>query len=113
MDAETIRRRAAKSAGGSTETRLYEGVRRRGLARTGERRVLVDFGCGAGTLWRVIGSDFAKYIGVDVIRYDGFPSGEGVELVIGDLEKGCPALGDACADVVCCLETIEHVENPR
>ena len=113
MDAEATRRRAAGSGGVSTDETLYKVVREHVLRRARARGVLVDFGCGAGTLWRVMGADLAKYVGVDVLRYDGFPSAALAELVLIDLEKGCPALGDACADIVCSLETIEHVENPR
>ena len=113
MDADATRKRAAESGGVSTDVELYQVVRQSVLRRARHRGVLVDFGCGAGTLWRVMGADLAKYVGVDVLRYDGFPSGERVEFVLSDLEKGCPDLGDSCADIVCCLETIEHVENPR
>jgi SAM-dependent methyltransferase len=50
-------------------------------------------------------------MGVDVVRYPGFPSD--LILIESDLDAGCPAVPDACADVVASVETIEHLENPR
>lgn len=72
--------------------------------------VLVDVGCGEGQLWPHVNESLSKYIGVDCVRYDGFP-------VAGDfhranLDSGQTDLPDSIADVVVAVETIEHVENP-
>jgi 2-polyprenyl-3-methyl-5-hydroxy-6-metoxy-1,4-benzoquinol methylase len=52
-----------------------------------------------------------RYIGVDAVRYDGFPAE--AEFIRLDLDAGKAPLADASADVVCAVETIEHLENPR
>jgi SAM-dependent methyltransferase len=72
---------------------------------------LVDVGCGSGALWHVLGPAFVRYIGVDIVRYDGFPLD--AEFVTGNLDNGRLPLADDCADVVASVETIEHLENPR
>jgi len=72
---------------------------------------LVDVGCGTGNLWKSVSSHFDRYLGVDVLRFDGFPAiGEFVQL---DLDSGRASLPDGIADVVASVETIEHLENPR
>ena len=79
-----------------------------------ERRaggVLVDVGCGTGNLRRVAGDRFTRYIGADVVRYDGFPADGEFRTI--DTNTGHVQLGDGVADVVTAVETIEHVENPR
>ena len=73
---------------------------------------LVDVGCGAGDLFRVLGARVRSYVGVDLVRYDQFPSEGAARFVSADLNGRTP-LGDACADVVVSVETIEHLENPR
>jgi 2-polyprenyl-3-methyl-5-hydroxy-6-metoxy-1,4-benzoquinol methylase len=72
---------------------------------------LVDVGCGSGALWHVLGPAFVRYIGVDIVRYDGFPLD--AQFVTGNLDNGRLPLADDCADVVASVETIEHLENPR
>ena len=73
--------------------------------------VLVDVGCGTGQLWSHVRTHFARYIGVDVVRYQDFP--EAGEFHLADLGTVGTTLSDECADVVTALETIEHLENPR
>jgi SAM-dependent methyltransferase len=73
--------------------------------------VCVDVGCGTGDLARRLSSRFARYVGADVVRHAGFPPE--VPFVEVDLDRGRVALDDGGADVVLCVETIEHVENPR
>ncbi len=72
---------------------------------------LLDVGCGTGGLWGYVREQFHVYVGADVIRYEGFP--EGAEFRPVDLDTGRIDLPDGTADVVACVETIEHVENPR
>jgi 2-polyprenyl-3-methyl-5-hydroxy-6-metoxy-1,4-benzoquinol methylase len=72
---------------------------------------LVDVGCGAGQLWSYVREQFARYVGVDAVRYQDFPSAAEFHQV--DLDTGMATLPDGCADVVAAVETIEHLENPR
>ena len=79
-----------------------------------ERRaggVLIDVGCGTGNLRRAVGNRFSRYIGADVVRYEGFPDDGEFHTI--DTNTGRVQLGDGVADVVTAVETIEHVENPR
>ena len=73
--------------------------------------VLLDVGCGSGRLWPYLRGRFDRYLGADVVRYDGFPAGADFHPV--DLDAGRVPLPDAAADVVAAVEIIEHLENPR
>jgi 2-polyprenyl-3-methyl-5-hydroxy-6-metoxy-1,4-benzoquinol methylase len=84
--------------------------------RAMERRHLsgacvVDVGCGAGDLYPVVRSRFSQYIGVDVVRYEGFP--EEARFCRFDLDSGQIPLSEGSADAVVAVEVIEHLENPR
>lgn len=72
--------------------------------------VLVDIGCGEGQLWPYVSESFSRYIGVDCVRYEGFPiSGD---FHRANLDSGQTDLPENMAEVVVAVETIEHVENP-
>jgi SAM-dependent methyltransferase len=58
-----------------------------------------------------VSSRFERYVGVDVLRYDGFPAE--AEFHRLDLDVGRVPLADDSGDVVAAVETIEHLENPR
>lgn len=73
--------------------------------------VVVDVGCGAGNLRAALGNGPSRYIGVDAVRYGGFPGG--TEFRVADLDHDHVPIEDNMADVVVALETIEHLENPR
>jgi SAM-dependent methyltransferase len=107
MDVET---RARQSKGASSNA-IYEMVARAIAQRHPGGGVLVDVGCGAGKLWSSVCSRFDRYIGVDTLPDDGFPTE--AEFIPHNLEGGKAPLPDASADVVCAVETIEHLENPR
>ena len=107
MDVET----RARASGGASSEPIYEMVARAIAARHPGGGVLVDVGCGGGKLWEFVGDRFDRYIGVDVVKYEGFPA-EG-EFIGYELDAGKAPLADASANVVCAVETIEHLENPR
>jgi 2-polyprenyl-3-methyl-5-hydroxy-6-metoxy-1,4-benzoquinol methylase len=104
-----LEERARTSLGSSSDAiyRMVGGALDRHGARGG---TLADVGCGAGHLWRAIGGRFTRYLGLDAVRYDGFPT-EG-EFYRVDLDASDWAVGAAVADVVTALETIEHLDNP-
>jgi len=105
--------RASASGGASNAAALYDAVRTVIVARHAVGGVLVDVGCGRGQLHATLGGDFECYIGVDILSYAGYPAGPNVAFCRADLDSGGIDLPDGCADVVCCLETIEHVQNER
>ena len=72
---------------------------------------LVDVGCGHGNLFQAARGLFGRYVGVDVVRHAGFPVD--ADFACFDLNAGAIPLPSAEADVVACVETVEHVENPR
>lgn len=73
--------------------------------------ILLDVGCGTGNLGRAIGHRFDRYVGADVVPYDGFPPDAEFHKI--DLDSGRIDLSDGSVDVAAAVETIEHVENPR
>jgi 2-polyprenyl-3-methyl-5-hydroxy-6-metoxy-1,4-benzoquinol methylase len=73
--------------------------------------VFADIGCGQGNLYNFIKDKCDRYIGVDVVKYEHFP--EILEFRTVNLDSGKVDLPDNFADVVCSVETIEHLENPR
>lgn len=102
--------RALASHGASGEA-IHAMVRRAIVARGLSPHVLLDVGCGKGELSAALAGLHRRYVGADVVRHEGFPPGE--EFVRVDLDRGRVDLPDGTADVVTCVETIEHVENPR
>lgn len=102
--------RAVLSAGQSSEA-IHDLVRSALVTIGAERGVCIDVGCGTGDLARRLAPSFARYVGADVVRHAGFPAE--VPFVEVDLDGGRVNLDSDTADVVVCVETIEHVENPR
>lgn len=108
--AERVEARARRSLGASGEA-VYRMVERALARRHAGGGTLVDVGCGSGALWPFLRGRFDRYVGVDVVRYPGFPA-EGAFHAL-DLDRGEVPLPDGCADVAAGVETIEHLENPR
>lgn len=110
-DAATSTEERARRSLGTSGDAVYRMVQRAVAARHPGGGTLVDVGCGSGGLWPHVRGAFARYVGVDVLRYDGFPA-EG-EFHALDLDRGEVPLPDGIADVAAGVETIEHLENPR
>jgi 2-polyprenyl-3-methyl-5-hydroxy-6-metoxy-1,4-benzoquinol methylase len=105
----TVEERARASLGASGEA-IYRMVAAAIAARHPGGGTLLDVGCGSGRLWPFVRDRFDRYVGVDAVRYDGFPE-EG-EFHAADLDaQALPFEG--AAEVVAAVETIEHLENPR
>ncbi|MEI9939921.1 MAG: methyltransferase domain-containing protein [Pseudomonadota bacterium] len=105
-----VEKRARLSAGESAaviHTAVLAALTERGI----HARCFLDVGCGTGSLRSRVQSVCERYIGADAIRHDGLPAD--VEFVLANLDAGSVALPDGTCDVVACVETIEHVENPR
>jgi SAM-dependent methyltransferase len=101
----------ARATLGSSDEAIYRLVARVVRERRQGGGTLIDVGCGTGNLWKFVGAEFDRYLGADVVLYEGFPSaGEFCQV---DLDNGRVPLPDGAADVVASVETIEHVENPR
>jgi 2-polyprenyl-3-methyl-5-hydroxy-6-metoxy-1,4-benzoquinol methylase len=81
------------------------------LAARGAAGTLVDVGCGAGDLSSATAGRFARYIGIDAVRYDTLPAP--VEFFAADLDRDPLPLADGAADVTAAVEVVEHLENPR
>ena len=105
-----VEERARLSAGASAAV-IHDAVLAALKERSVRARCLLDVGCGTGSLRARVQSICERYIGADAIRHDGFPAG--AEFVLANLDAGRVTLPDGACDVVACIETIEHVENPR
>jgi 2-polyprenyl-3-methyl-5-hydroxy-6-metoxy-1,4-benzoquinol methylase len=108
--AETAENRARRSCGTSSDA-ILQMVQRVFKERSISGGCLVDVGCGAGNLHCLVAPDFPRYVGVDAVRYEDFPSD--AEFCRLDLDTGEIPLPPAMADVVTAIEVIEHLENPR
>jgi 2-polyprenyl-3-methyl-5-hydroxy-6-metoxy-1,4-benzoquinol methylase len=109
VSAPTLQARARMSLGSSDEA-IHAAVAA-ALQRRGVREAtVVDLGCGGGALRGSLGELCRRYLGVDAVRYDGFPAD--AEWIEANLDGPVP-LPEAAADVCTAVETIEHLENPR
>lgn len=106
----TVADRARASLGTSSEA-IYRMVADVIRARHPSGGILLDVGCGRGDLMAYAGGGFERYVGADVLRFDGFPAD--ADLLAVDLDTGRVPATDGFADVVAAVETIEHLENPR
>jgi SAM-dependent methyltransferase len=108
--AKETRYRAERS-GGRSDAAIYEMVRKSLSARGISGAVAVDLGCGNGELRNAIGERFGRDVGLDAVRYNGFP--ETCSFVEADLNSVPYPVESKFVDAVFAVETIEHLENPR
>lgn len=102
----------ARLSEGRSATAIHRMVAGAIAARSLTNLVLADVGCGNRDLFPLVAERCTRYVGIDAVRYEGFP--QGAEFIPADLNAGdALAIGDEQADVVVALETIEHLENPR
>jgi len=101
----------ARQSKGMSNNAIYHIVTKSIAAKHLKGRILLDVGCGSGNLWAFVCKKFDRYIGVDIVQYEGFP--KEAEFISCNLESYKIPLIDSLADVVCSIETIEHLENPR
>lgn len=105
-------KRAALSAGSTNSGAIYAMALTELVAANFHQGTLVDVGCGSGRLFPMVRSMCSRYIGIDAVRYDGFPAE--AEFHAADLDTLHPVdLPDEIAEAVVCIEAIEHLENPR
>ena len=109
-DVGNVENRAKQSLGASGD-HIYQMVARIIAQRHSQGGVLVDVGCGQGKLYSLVNNGFNRYLGVDAVRYDDLPTQ--IEFIPFDLDIGKVPLPEQVADVVCAVEVIEHLENPR
>ncbi|HTL89125.1 MAG TPA: class I SAM-dependent methyltransferase [Leptolyngbya sp.] len=100
----------AEQSLGTSHTAIYQMVAR-ALSSQSSPGVLLDVGCGSGNLLPFVSQCCDRYIGIDTIRYAGFPTQ--AELILQDLDQPMTKLPSQMADIVVSVETIEHLENPR
>ncbi|HWE37786.1 MAG TPA: methyltransferase domain-containing protein [Isosphaeraceae bacterium] len=103
--------RALETKGTTNSPAVYRLVARVVRERHPGGGTLVDVGCGTGNLRPFVRERFDHYVGVDVVRHDGFP--DDAEFARVDMDTGRVPRPDGSAQVVAAVETIEHVENPR
>ena len=101
----------ARRSGGTSADAIYRMAAHAMRTRHAGRGILLDVGCGTGNFRDYVADQFDRYVGADVVRYEGFPAG--AEFSPVDLDTQHVALPDGFADVVSAVETIEHLENPR
>jgi SAM-dependent methyltransferase len=102
--------RALKSKGKSSSI-IYKRAAEIIELAANDRDILVDIGCGSANFKDLIGNQVKRYIGVDAICYSDFSGG--TEFIKCNLDRESVQLPDNLADIVCAIEVIEHVENPR
>lgn len=110
VDDARVLERALLSEGRS-DGPVYDLVAKNLASRCLGAETLVDLGCGSGNFWKFERPPFDRYVGVDVVKYAGFPiEGHFVKCNFEDYSIPLPSNE---AEAVVALEIIEHLDNPR
>jgi len=113
MDIHGKRLSAALRSGGVSNSDIYVAALKAAQSARPDARRILDFGSGAGAFIPFLLSSCpnAAVCAADIMdRPDSIPSS--VEWLQGDLNEKLPIQGDVF-DLVCAIEVIEHLENPR
>ena len=74
-------------------------------------KVVIDLGCGAGTLWERLGGEPAEIIGVDIsLGALHWAAADGYAALRADVHQ--LPLQDQCADIVCANALLHHCDDP-
>lgn len=101
----------ARQSDGISDAAIYRMVASALKRRQFRGELIIDVGCGTGSLFPFVRERFQRYVGVDAVRYEGFP--DDAEFHKVDLDTGRAPFPEECADAVVAVEIIEHLENPR
>lgn len=101
----------ARLSRGTSSSAIYRMVTRALSRRHVRGGTFVDVGCGRGEFFRNVENVFDRYVGIDVAFYSEVPCE--IDFYQTDLSNARAPLPEACGDTIACLETIEHLENPR
>src|SRR5687768_3885685 len=89
----------ARLSHGASEGAVHDLVATALAERQLEGVSLLDVGCGKGGLFLRLHDRLRRYVGADVVRYEGFPEAR-AEFVQANLEESKLPFQDACFDVV-------------
>ena len=81
------------------------------LPEHGEGRWVLDLGCGAGYIGKLLVGRGYRVMGVDRGAGDGSRTSGDLAFVEADLNQGVPALGRTF-DYILCLDILEHLYDP-
>ncbi len=74
-------------------------------------KVVIDLGCGAGSLWERLGGEPAEIIGVDIsLGALHWAAADGYAALRADAHQ--LPLKDQCADIVCANALLHHCDDP-
>ena len=111
-DAQALRR--AELTRGVSQRPIYEAIARElraeGFAEESRAGRVVDVGCGRGELWECLALLATDYVGVDLVRHEGFPPA--LTWHAHDLQQPGLPLEDGSCDLAVACEVIPCLENP-